>query len=71
LPDLLNLIRQNRFDDFMLKKAGRAEEREKTKLGLIRFRPIINTTLGAEPVFREIKNRSTKALNSMTELFSA
>jgi len=45
----------------MLKKAGRAEEREKTKLGLIRFRPIINTAIGAEPVFREIKESQHKS----------
>jgi len=55
----------------MLKKTGRAEERERTKLGLIRFRPIINSTLGAERVFREINSHDRKALNAMTELFSA
>jgi len=58
---------KNRLDDFMLKKAGRAEERERTKLGLCRFRPIINNTLVAEAVFREIRNLSTKALNSMLD----
>lgn len=68
---MLNLSRQDRFDDFMLKKTGRAEERERTKLGLIRFRPIINSTLGAERVFREINSHDRKALNAMTELFSA
>ena len=39
------------------------EERERTKLGLIRVRPIINNTLGYDQVFRKIKNRNTKAFN--------
>jgi hypothetical protein len=67
LPDLLNPSRHNRFDDFMLKKQAERRRGKKTKLGLCRFRPIINTTIGAEPVFREIKSRSTKALNSMPD----
>ncbi|OHB82064.1 MAG: hypothetical protein A2Z38_01935 [Planctomycetes bacterium RBG_19FT_COMBO_48_8] len=54
MPGLLNPSRQNGLDDFMLKKAGREEEREKSKLGLCRFRPIINNTPGSEPVFMEI-----------------
>jgi hypothetical protein len=52
-------------------KSRPSEEREKTKLGLIRFRPIINITLGDEPVFMVIISRSTKAFNSVMNSFSA
>jgi len=47
-----------------VKKAGRVEERDESELGLSRFRPIIDFTLGYNRVFGKITSYNRKTVVS-------